>query len=237
MSAFGLTAAGEFSNAINDCGLYVNGVGLGTRYEGTYPGYTTAVGSCTSWEDYSTWDQSLKDSTKQFALSSMDALQVSLFPSHTPNIVLIVLRRTGFSGHGKLETRQVAPSKHPPGHINWVWTMDGCLQTPVRRTVPVETQIHGSRRWLLRKQVAPALAKLPPALLRRSHGHPLLSQMGVLSHSSHSIPIRVTFRRFLSRRRSPMRLNQRMLEMAGTIPPILYHSRLPLLRAHTLIHG
>lgn len=81
MSAFGLTAAGEFSNAINDCGLYVNGVGLGTRYEGTYPGYTTKVGDCTPWEDYSAWNQSLKDSTKQFAMSSMDALQVSLLPS------------------------------------------------------------------------------------------------------------------------------------------------------------
>jgi glucan 1,3-beta-glucosidase len=84
MSAFGLTAAGEFSNAINDCGLYVNGVGLGTRYEGTYPGYTTKVGDCSPWEDYSTWSQSQKDSTKQFAMSSMDALQVSRFASTHP---------------------------------------------------------------------------------------------------------------------------------------------------------
>ena len=79
MSAFGLTAAGEFSNAINDCGLYVNGVGLGTRYEGTYTGSWPKVGDCSPWEDYSTWSQSLKDSTKQFALASMDALQVRPF--------------------------------------------------------------------------------------------------------------------------------------------------------------
>lgn len=37
-SGLGFTAAGEWSNAINDCGLFVNGVGLGTRYEGTYAG-------------------------------------------------------------------------------------------------------------------------------------------------------------------------------------------------------
>ena len=79
MSAFGLTAAGEFSNAINDCGLFVNGVGLGTRYEGTYTGTSTKVGDCSPWEDYSTWSQSLKDSTKQLALASMDALQVRTF--------------------------------------------------------------------------------------------------------------------------------------------------------------
>lgn len=29
MGTWGITAAGEFSNAINDCGLYVNGVALG----------------------------------------------------------------------------------------------------------------------------------------------------------------------------------------------------------------
>jgi glucan 1,3-beta-glucosidase len=80
MSAFGLTAAGEFSNAINDCGLFVNGVGLGTRYEGTYTGTWPKVGDCGPWVDYSTWDQTMKNSIKQFALSSMDALQVCLVP-------------------------------------------------------------------------------------------------------------------------------------------------------------
>lgn len=81
MTAFGLTTAGEFSNAINDCGLFVNGVGLGTRYDGTYTsgGPWAKVGDCGQWNDYSTWDQNMKDSTKQFALASMDALQVSLF--------------------------------------------------------------------------------------------------------------------------------------------------------------
>lgn len=34
MDAFGMTAAGEFSLAVTDCGKYLNGVGLGTRYEG-----------------------------------------------------------------------------------------------------------------------------------------------------------------------------------------------------------
>ncbi|KAH9050687.1 glycoside hydrolase [Lactarius hengduanensis] len=77
MDAFGLTVAGEFSNAINDCGTFVNGVGLGNRYDGTYKndGNWPKVGSCDPWVDYTTWSQDLKDSTKQFALASMDALQ------------------------------------------------------------------------------------------------------------------------------------------------------------------
>lgn len=78
MSAFGLTTAGEFSNAVTDCGLWVNGVGLGTRYEGTYPGDWPRVGSCTPWTDWRNWDATMKQSMMDFALASMDALQVGL---------------------------------------------------------------------------------------------------------------------------------------------------------------
>lgn len=76
MGAFGLTTAGEFSNAVNDCGLYLNNVGAGTRYEGTYETGETRVGSCTSWTDYQSYDATMKTSIRQFTLSSMDALQV-----------------------------------------------------------------------------------------------------------------------------------------------------------------
>lgn len=76
MSAMGFTAAGEFSLATNDCGLYVNGVGLGTRYEGTFVGgTTTATGSCAQWDNWEAWTKDTKSQLKQFAMSSMDALQ------------------------------------------------------------------------------------------------------------------------------------------------------------------
>ncbi|KAG6334871.1 hypothetical protein ID866_4212 [Astraeus odoratus] len=75
MSAFGLTGAGEWSNAVTDCGLWVNGVGLGTRYEGTYPGDWPAVGNCTTWTDWQNWDDTMKQGIMNFALASMDALQ------------------------------------------------------------------------------------------------------------------------------------------------------------------
>jgi len=77
MSAFGLTMAGEFSNAVTDCGLWVNGVGQGIRYEGTFvadPSFQS-VGSCDVWTDWQAYDQSTKDAIKQYSMASMDALQ------------------------------------------------------------------------------------------------------------------------------------------------------------------
>jgi glucan 1,3-beta-glucosidase len=76
MGGFGLTTAGEFSNALNDCGLYVNGVNQGTRLEGTYPDFNQVIGDCAPWLDWQSWNQDLKTGIMQFTLSSMDALQV-----------------------------------------------------------------------------------------------------------------------------------------------------------------
>jgi len=79
MGAFGLTTAGEFSNAVTDCGLFLNGVNLGTRYEGTYTGVWPRVGSCTPWTDWQNYDAATKAAIKTFALASMDALQDYFF--------------------------------------------------------------------------------------------------------------------------------------------------------------
>lgn len=37
---------GEWAPAPTDCAKYLNGRGIGARYDGTYPNVTTAVGSC-----------------------------------------------------------------------------------------------------------------------------------------------------------------------------------------------
>lgn len=79
MGAFGLSTAGEFSNAVTDCGLWVNGVGLGTRYEGTYTGNWPVIGSCTPWTDWQNWNTTMKTGIMNFAMASMDALQVRVF--------------------------------------------------------------------------------------------------------------------------------------------------------------
>lgn len=45
MRNFGLTVSGEWCLAINDCGQYLNNVGNGARYDGTYiaPGRSVSV--------------------------------------------------------------------------------------------------------------------------------------------------------------------------------------------------
>ncbi|KAF9265121.1 glycoside hydrolase [Marasmius fiardii PR-910] len=80
MAAFGLSVAGEWSNAINDCGLWLNGIPEGTRYDGTYTaGKTTAVGSCDKWTDWQNFSDDTKARLKTFALASMDGLQNYFF--------------------------------------------------------------------------------------------------------------------------------------------------------------
>ncbi|CAE6377290.1 unnamed protein product [Rhizoctonia solani] len=82
MSTFGMTTAGEFSNAFNDCGLFLNGVNRGARYDGTFGGYggpNAGAGSCVKWMDSARWSAAEKAALKQFALSSMDAMQNFFF--------------------------------------------------------------------------------------------------------------------------------------------------------------
>lgn len=91
-SEFGVTTAGEWSLAVNDCGYWLNGVGSGSRYEGTFPpGGKFPAGisptGCDVWNDWQAWNQTMKEDLRQVALASMDALQVSLakrlFPMST----------------------------------------------------------------------------------------------------------------------------------------------------------
>jgi len=64
-STFGVITAGEWSVAVNDCGLFVTGVGEPVAYGG----------DCTQWNQWESWDQTTKDNLKSFALATMDALQ------------------------------------------------------------------------------------------------------------------------------------------------------------------
>lgn len=84
-STFGVITAGEWSVAINDCGLFVNGVGDPVVYAGAE--------GCDTWNNWENWDQTIKDNLKNFAMASMDSLQNWFFwtwkigPSATDNAV------------------------------------------------------------------------------------------------------------------------------------------------------
>ncbi|PLW31189.1 hypothetical protein PCANC_23171 [Puccinia coronata f. sp. avenae] len=83
---FGFNFAGEYSLAVNDCGLWLNNIGVGSRYDGTYPSTNSPdtknfpkVGSCDPWTDYRTWSPDMKKSIADLAATSQDALQNSFF--------------------------------------------------------------------------------------------------------------------------------------------------------------
>lgn len=83
---FGFNFAGEYSLAVNDCGLWLNNIGVGSRYDGTYPTANAPdtktypmVGSCDPWKDYRTWTTDMKNSIADLAATSQDAMQNSFF--------------------------------------------------------------------------------------------------------------------------------------------------------------
>lgn len=82
-SNMGVAMGGEMSLAINDCGLFLNGVTTGTRYDGTYTGPTTGnfprMGSCQPFNDYENYSEEIKQGLRRFALTSMDSLRDFFF--------------------------------------------------------------------------------------------------------------------------------------------------------------
>ncbi|KAK4049288.1 hypothetical protein OIV83_004225 [Microbotryomycetes sp. JL201] len=82
---FGFSQAAEWSLAINDCGKWLNNVGNGQRYEGTYvtPGTSTrpfeGLGSCDDWTNYPAWSDDRKQGLMQVAMAHMDAFRHFFF--------------------------------------------------------------------------------------------------------------------------------------------------------------
>ncbi|KAF9013054.1 glycoside hydrolase superfamily [Cyathus striatus] len=66
--AFGVTVGGEFSTAINDCGLWLSGIGSTPQYP-----------NCAQWDNWSAYTPSVISSLKEVTLASMDALQNFFF--------------------------------------------------------------------------------------------------------------------------------------------------------------
>lgn len=166
MSAFGMTAAGEFSAATNDCGLYVNGVGLGARYDGTYTGSWPVIGSCDPWNDWQSWNSSVKADLQSFVESSMDALQVRLSllqinRDTTKTLSPFYHLSTGSSGPGRSVTLRVVPSKLPSGRTLSVFKRDGSPPIPVPPQAPAVTLPPGMAPLRLRRLVEQAQGRSP----------------------------------------------------------------------------
>lgn len=68
-TAFGINIAGEFSNGFNDCGFWLRGT----------EAPNTLNPDCTYWNNYGSWNDTVKAGLKNFALASMDALIYPFF--------------------------------------------------------------------------------------------------------------------------------------------------------------
>lgn len=68
------TFVGEWTAAMTDCAPELNGYLIGNRYEGTYPGSTRA-GSCAGKNKISAWTQKMKDDTRKYIETQMDAFE------------------------------------------------------------------------------------------------------------------------------------------------------------------
>ena len=59
---------------MTDCARYLNGFGVGARYDGTYPG-TTYVGDCGWINNLAQWPDYYKDDTRGFIEAQMVAYE------------------------------------------------------------------------------------------------------------------------------------------------------------------
>jgi glucan 1,3-beta-glucosidase len=80
---FGLYIVGEFSAAINDCGLYIEGIPdtHTVSLRRSHRALADLVspfqygGDCSQWDNWQSWDQTTKANLKELVLTSMDSLQ------------------------------------------------------------------------------------------------------------------------------------------------------------------
>lgn len=137
-TAFGVSYAGEFSNAINDCGLFVHGVATAA---------TSYGGNCDDWTDSSGWNATVKAGIQAFALASMDALQNWFFWTWKVRgflNVFLLLFRTGTNGCSVVTrsvTRLRVTLKHLCGPTNSASKTAGCPPILVKPSVHVQQQV------------------------------------------------------------------------------------------------
>lgn len=77
-SEYHWTVAGEFSAALTDCAKWLNGVGIGARYDGSFwknGAGSYYIGSCADNENVSTWSEERKVNTRKYLEAQFDAFE------------------------------------------------------------------------------------------------------------------------------------------------------------------
>lgn len=77
----GLTMVGEFSIATNDCGKFLNGVGMGARFDGTLEPLEEGVsppGTCVDQDNWKNYTSEYNQFLKTFMEKQMDSYEGSI---------------------------------------------------------------------------------------------------------------------------------------------------------------
>ncbi|EJS41635.1 spr1p [Saccharomyces arboricola H-6] len=75
-----LSVAGEFSAALTDCTKWLNGVGFGARYDGTWAkgnDKSYYIGSCVNNENVGLWSEERRQNTRKYIEAQLDAFEMS----------------------------------------------------------------------------------------------------------------------------------------------------------------
>ncbi|KAI9744486.1 MAG: exo-1,3-beta-glucanase [Claussenomyces sp. TS43310] len=67
---------GEFTNAMTDCAPYLNGYGIGARYDGTYP-ESSYVGDCSIWNNIAQWTPQMRSDMQQYLEAQLDTFEAN----------------------------------------------------------------------------------------------------------------------------------------------------------------
>lgn len=73
------TVAGEFSAALTDCSKWLNGVGIGARYDGSFVKDDQTsywIGTCEGNEDINAWSEERKANTRKYVEAQLDAFEM-----------------------------------------------------------------------------------------------------------------------------------------------------------------
>lgn len=73
------TVCGEWSAALTDCTKWLNGVGYGHRYDGTFhkdSETSSYIGSCENNEDINSWSDERKTNTRKYVEAQLDAFEL-----------------------------------------------------------------------------------------------------------------------------------------------------------------
>jgi glucan 1,3-beta-glucosidase len=69
-----MTFVGEWTGAMTDCAKYLNGYGIGARYDGTYSG-SSYVGDCSWRNNIEQWSQEFRNDTRGYIEAQMDVFE------------------------------------------------------------------------------------------------------------------------------------------------------------------